>query len=492
MTNIVTPVKSDVLQMMLEESNYDKKWTRFLVDGFTNGFDIGYHGRMDMKVTAPNLKFGELGDEMTSWNKIMKEVKLKRYAGPFETIPFQHYLQSPIGLVPKDNGKDTRLIFHLSYPRGPQSTSLNANTPSELCSVKYPDFSDAVQLCLREGQGCAISRSDVQMVFRNLGIKKSQWCLLVMKARSPLDGKIKFFVDKAVPFGASRSCFLFQEVSCAVAHLVKFRTKKDNINYLDDYLFAEMVKTLCNRQVKIFIAICGQIGLPVNIDKTFWGTTVLVFLGLLIDTVNQIISIPIEKIQKGLKLLNEMLGKPSKKCTLLQLQKLCGFLNFLGRSVIPGRAFTRQLYAKTSDTNQKLKLHHHLRITSEMRRDMETWRIFLQHPTAFARPFLDFSSSFLADEIDFYTDASGKIGFGGISDLDYMFSLWDPRFLKSKRPSIEYLELFALVAGILAWIDKYRNRRVVLFCDNKSVRDMVFWGFFVFFLSGPRSILWSH
>ena len=84
------------------------------------------------------------------------------------------------------------------------------------------------------------------MAFRNLGIKKSQSCLLVMKTRSPLDGKIKYFVDKAVPFGASRSCFLFQEVSCVVVHLVKFRTKKDNINYLDDYLFAEMVKALCN------------------------------------------------------------------------------------------------------------------------------------------------------------------------------------------------------------------------------------------------------
>ena len=141
---------------------------------------------------------------------------------------------------------------------------------------------------------------------------------------------------------------------------------------------------------------------------------------------NQIVSIPIKKIQKGLKLLNEMLGKPSKKCTLLQLQKLCGFLNFLEQSVILGRAFTRQLYARTSDTNQKLKPHHHLRITSEMRKDMETWRIFLQHPTAFARPFLDFSSSFLADKINFYTDVSGKIGFGGISNLDYMFSLLDP------------------------------------------------------------------
>ena len=84
----------------------------------------------------------------------MKEVKLKRYAGPFSEIPFDSYIQSPIGLVPKDNGKDTRLIFHLSYPQNAKKKSVNANTPKELCSVGYPDFDKAIQLCLRAGKSC--------------------------------------------------------------------------------------------------------------------------------------------------------------------------------------------------------------------------------------------------------------------------------------------------------------------------------------------------
>ena len=55
----------------------------------------------------------------------MKEVKEGRYAGPFESIPFDSYIQSPIGLVPKDGGKDTRLIFHLSYIRGVTAQSMS-------------------------------------------------------------------------------------------------------------------------------------------------------------------------------------------------------------------------------------------------------------------------------------------------------------------------------------------------------------------------------
>ena len=115
---IKTPVNVKVLKELLEESSYDALETEFLVDGFTNGFSIGYEGREDVKITSPNLKFRQVGDDVTLWNKVMKKVKAERYAGPFEKIPFDNYIQSPIGLVPKDGRKDTRLIFHLSYPRG--------------------------------------------------------------------------------------------------------------------------------------------------------------------------------------------------------------------------------------------------------------------------------------------------------------------------------------------------------------------------------------
>ena len=219
------------------ESNYDKIETEFLLDGFSNGFSIGYEGPEDVKITSPNLKFREVGDSVTLWNKVMKEVKAERYAGPLEHIPFDNFIQSAIGLVPKDGCKDTRLIFHLSYPRG-KGTSVNANTPEELCKVKYPDFNQAIQLCLQEGKNCHIAKSDMKSAFRNLGIKPEHWKYLVMKATNPLDGKTYYFVDKCLPFGTSISCSHFQRFSNAVKHIVQFKTKKDLVNYMDDFLFA--------------------------------------------------------------------------------------------------------------------------------------------------------------------------------------------------------------------------------------------------------------
>ena len=102
----------------------------------------------------------------------MKEVKLGRVAGPFDSIPYDTYMQSPIGLVPKAGGK-TRLIFHLSYQfKQEPSGSLNMHTPREFCTVKYWDMDWAVKsfLDLIKNQTQPVTvvsgKTDVESAFR--------------------------------------------------------------------------------------------------------------------------------------------------------------------------------------------------------------------------------------------------------------------------------------------------------------------------------------
>ena len=156
------PVKVDQLRTLLMETNYDKAETEFLLNGFTTGFDIGYQGPKIRQSSAENIPFTPgVGDKTEMWNKIMKEVKAGRVAGPFDQIPFDNYIQSPIGLVPKKGKNKTRLIFHLSYDfekheksnKNDSNTveerkSLNACTPREICSVKYNNLDVAVKNCI--------------------------------------------------------------------------------------------------------------------------------------------------------------------------------------------------------------------------------------------------------------------------------------------------------------------------------------------------------
>ena len=160
---------------------------------------------------------------------------------------------------------------------------MNANINKSLCKVVYPDFHEAIHLCLKEGKSGHVSKSDQRLAFCNLGILKKHWCYLIMKARSPIDGKIYYFIDKCLPFGASISCAHFQKVSNAIAFLVKYRTSKKVINYLDNYLFAALMKLICNEQIRAFSNICQDIGMPVSPEKTVWETTLITFLGFLAE-----------------------------------------------------------------------------------------------------------------------------------------------------------------------------------------------------------------
>ena len=121
----------------------------------------------------------------------------------------------------------------------------------------------------------------------------------------------------------------------------------------------------------IFLQICTTINFPVSMEKTFWGTNRLTFLGLLIDSIDMKIYIPVEKIKKAKDQLEYFLHKENKKVTKREVQKLTGFLNFLCKCIIPGRAFTRRLYNLAKG---ELKAHHHVYLKRETRLDL--WLVY--------------------------------------------------------------------------------------------------------------------
>ena len=130
------------------------------------------------------------------WNKIMVEVKAGHYAGPFkDKPPFKFYVQSPVGLVPKDKGRKTRLIFHLSYPK--TGHSVNSGIPKSKTSVKYPDFTEAIKLCMAAGVTVNCTKSDMSMAFRNIPLSPHTWSLLVIKISYPVSKEVMYFLTNA-------------------------------------------------------------------------------------------------------------------------------------------------------------------------------------------------------------------------------------------------------------------------------------------------------
>ena len=472
--NIITPVNVPVLQRLLRQSNYDVDKTRFLIDGFSNGFHIAYEGPTERQDSANNILI-KVGSKLDMWNKIMKEVQAKRYAGPYEKISFDYFVQSPIGLVPKANNQ-TRLIFHLSYNFKDSFKSVNHYTPAEICSVKYNNIDYAVKISFhcrktffnRSSQNIQnyriifYSKTDLKSAFRILLLKVCCFPWLILKAYHPATNQLFFFVEKALPFGSSISCSHFQRFSNALKHIFEYQSGRplSCCNYIDDFIFVAPIRAVCNSMVRMFISICDDLGVPVELHKTEEANTTMTFLGLQLNGTSFIITVPEEKRRRAINWLQAM--TTSKKATIKELERLAGLLNFLGRAVVPSRAFTRRMYSKFSKvtTEGKLRKHHHVRLDLEFKQDCQMWLTFLSSQRhgqeGIARPYVDLTSMLESSTIlQFHSNATAnpQLGYGVIYETFYHFQQWVENFVVSMQPSIKFLELYALSMGVFLWSD---------------------------------------
>ena len=477
--SISSTINADKLEELLVQTNYNIDKTKHLVEGFRNGFSLGYRGpirRMDISNNIPFM----IGDEFDMWEKVMKEVELGRYAGPYDQPPFKYFIQSPVGLVPKAGGK-MRLIFHLSYDFKNGNKSVNAWTPANLCKVKYHDLDHAIANSLKLGQGTMVyAKTDLVSAFRALPLSKKYYRYLLIRVRDPITKKWVYMVDKNLPFGSSISCSQFQKFSDGLRHIVETLggCKMRITNYLDDFLFYAKDRNTCNRMVRCFLQVCQEINFPVAFEKTVWGTERIIFLGCMLDGIHKRICVPEDKRKVAMNMINHVLSK--KKATVRELQRLSGYLNFLCKAVVPGRTFTRRMYAKFNDfttaSGIKLQHFHHVRLDKEFKWDCLVWKTFLEDPFRVSRPFIDLNKEITATTLNFYSDASGsndRGGFGVLFNRSWISNKWERNFIRNFRPSIEYLELYALCVGIYAWGHLITNARVRIFCDNESVCNMV-------------------
>ena len=124
-----------------------------------------------------------------------------------------------------------------------------------------------------------------------------------------------------------------------------------------------------------------------------------------------------------------------------------------------------------------LKHYHHISLDAEFLTNCKMWEQFLENCgyRGLCQPFLDILGDKSALDSGFYSDASGckTKGFGCFYQGKWIFGIWEPGFIESKNPSIEYLELFALIAGIITWQKDLSNRRIIIHCDNQAVVEMV-------------------
>ena len=138
-----------------------------------------------------------------------------------------------------------------------------------------------------------------------------------------------------------------------------------------------------------FEQVCALLGVPLAEDKTAGPASILVFLGLQLNSISFRIKIPADKLAKLKSSLTALLGK--KKVTLKELQSLVGLLNFYTRAIPVARAFSRRFYDAMAGLT---KPFHHIRLTVAIKADVLLWLSFLQDFNGFCSfPELDWNTN---------------------------------------------------------------------------------------------------
>lgn len=217
----VTPVKVDRLDFLL--NGYPNSLKHFLVSGFSCGFRICFEGERH-SFESPNLK-SALEQPQIVISKINKEREAGRIAGPFALPPFPKLRCSPLGIVPKKDPSEFRLIHHLSYPNG---SSVNDSIPEECSSVRYASIDDAIFVIKQTGAGCFMAKTDIKSAFRIIPIHPSDYSLLGMKWQG------RYYFDRCLPMGCSSSCAIFEAFSTALEWLALNRFGATGVLHICD------------------------------------------------------------------------------------------------------------------------------------------------------------------------------------------------------------------------------------------------------------------
>lgn len=451
-----TPVQLDVLAKELL-SHPDSTFVSTLLSGFKFGFHIGYEGPRFPR-SSPNLKTANAYPEVVDSN-LLKELKAGHTAGPFFSPPYPNFQTHPIGLVPKKHSSEWRTIFHLSYPKY-KSSSLNDHISKEDFSLQYVKIDDAINMVLSLGQGCFMAKTDIQSAFRIIPVHPSDWELLGMKWRG------LYFFDKVLPFGLRSAPYLFNQLSDAIEWIIKNNYNfPDILHILDDFfLAAPPPRSNCLTALCKLMTLLTELNIPIAPKKTFSPSTVLEFLGILLDSVKLQARLPEDKLLR-LQISLESWSQ-RKSCTLRELQALIGTLQFACRVVPPGRAFLRRMINLTCGITRP---HHHIKLNSAFHKDLAVWSLFLKHwngSSMFLQPHLS-----PPPDLQFFTDASGSIGYGAFYDNAWFQGRWKPEQTLNSflGISIAWQEMFPVYLACKAWGHLWSTKRVLVWSDNQSV-----------------------
>ena len=441
-----TPVRTHIFASYIHD-HPDQMFVSYILNGLYYGFHIGFDRQCRLKQNWRNHPSSLEHSSVVS-SRVLSEVESGCPVGPLPPSQANQVHVSPVGLVPKPHSNKWRMIVDLSAPDG---FSVNDGLRGDLCSLTYASVDKAVELILHLGQGTQLVKMDLKDAYRMKPVHPQDQHLLGIRWQDQV------YADRSLPFGLRSAPKIFTAFADAVTWAVHRRGVRFVLHYLDDFLFLGAPgSSEATTAIHLANEVFTNAGIPVATHKTEGPSTILAFLGILLDTELFQLRLPVEKLER----LRDMVHvwQARKSCTRKDLESFVGHLAHAATVIRPGRIFLRSLFSLLSMAS---KPHHYIRLNSIVRADLQWWHCFLQHWNG--------SSFFLlpTPSIHIYSDASGSFGCGAFGPTTGSFQLQWPTHWSSIGIAIK--ELVPIVVAAALWGPSWEGHHIRFHSDNIAV-----------------------
>lgn len=294
---LIIPTKLNI--RLWEESATGHIDDHIVLSGVKHGFSLQYIGpplrEVDIDMHESGRKYQKHIQEY-----IDTEIAQGAMVGPLYTPPFTPWCRtSPIMSRPKGDSERRRIIIDLSYPPNENVNQwvVKGNYYGQLVNHTLPRIDDVVQFAATHGFRVALATIDIKRAYRNFPGCPLDYPLNVIRFDN------KYYLDLAMPFGARTSSLYMQKAADLISRALLKRGIPTHV-YLDNVILYFTPDQNPQARMAEALEFMKALGLPLADEKVQHPSHKVKYLGIWIDTLARSLTMPSEKIQKFLDLIN--------------------------------------------------------------------------------------------------------------------------------------------------------------------------------------------
>ena len=206
------------------------------------------------------------------------EPGLGRKISPFLTPPFENFVRSLMGAIPKKRSNPLKwhIIHDLSWPAG---HSINDSIPQDLFSCTYDTLNTAIASLKSFGQGALTRKLDLSDAFCHILVHPADWELLGSSLPIEIDSSITtvYSVDAHLPFGLHSLPSSVLKYADSLANVMYSCSVSPVSHYLDDFWTCgpPAPDPVCSGNLQTMLHACSDLSFTTNPSKTIGPCTCL-------------------------------------------------------------------------------------------------------------------------------------------------------------------------------------------------------------------------